>query len=105
MCSSDLYSTGTGAFAPKVNYFLPGITNFDTALFKNMPIKKNAVLQLRIETYNTFNHSEFNAVNNTATFANANSQGSTNPQTNSTFGQLSGTASPRYMQIALRLDF
>ena len=99
------YSTGTGVFAPKVNYFLPGITNFDTALFKNMPLKKNVQLQLRIETYNTFNHSEFNAVNNTATFANSNSQGSTNAQTNSTFGQLSGTASPRYMQIALRLDF
>ena len=28
------YSTGSGVFAPKVNFFLPGDTNFDTALFK-----------------------------------------------------------------------
>ena len=62
-------------FAPKVSFFLPGDTNFDTALFKNFPLKENFKLQLRVETYNTFNHSEFNGVNNTATFANANSQG------------------------------
>lgn len=100
------YSTGSGVFSPKVNFFLPGITNFDTALFKNMPIEGKLRLQLRVETYNTFNHSEFNAVNATATYANANSQDpNVNPQTNSTFGQLSGTANPRYMQIALRLDF
>jgi hypothetical protein len=105
------FSTGNGVFAPKVNYFLPGYTNFDTALFKNLPIENKFTLQLRVETYNTFNHTEFNAVNGTATFANANSQGSGNPQTASTFGQLTGTGNtgslegPRVMQIALRLDF
>jgi hypothetical protein len=99
-------STGSGVYARKASFFLPDITNFDTALFKNMPLEGNLRLQLRVETYNTFNHTEFNAVNGTATFANANSQDPTiNPQTNSTFGQLTGTANPRYMQIALRLDF
>ena len=79
------YSTGNGVFAPKVNYFLPGYTNFDTALFKNMPIENKFTLQLRVETYNTFNHTEFNAVNGTATFANAQFPGSaSNPQTAST---------------------
>jgi hypothetical protein len=106
------YSTGNGVFAPKVNYFLPGYTNFDTALFKNMPIENKFTLQLRVETYNTFNHTEFNAVNSGATFANANSQSATtNPQTSSVFGQLSGTGNtgsiegPRVMQIAMRIDF
>lgn len=99
------YSIGNGWLAPKVNYYLPGNTNFDTALFKNMPIEHKFTLQLRVETYNTFNHAQFSSVNNTATFANANSQGSTNPQTSAIFGQLSGTQNPRYMQIALRLDF
>jgi len=70
------YSTGSGVFSPKVNFFLPGITNFDTALFKNMHIEGKLRLQLRVETYNAFNHSEFNAVNATATYANANSQDS-----------------------------
>ena len=100
------YSLGSGSLSPKVNYFLPGDLNFDTALFKNMPIEKTRMLlQLRVETYNTFNHAEFNGVNSTATFANANSQGTANPQTASTFGQLTSTLNPRYMQIALRLDF
>jgi hypothetical protein len=100
------YSTGSGVFAPKVNFFLPGDTNFDTALFRNVPIKENFKLQLRVETYNTFNHSEFSAVNNTATFANANSQNSTsNPQTQAILGQFSNTLNPRLMQLALRLDF
>jgi hypothetical protein len=89
-----------------VSFFLPGDTNFDTALFKNFPLKETFKLQLRVETYNTFNHPEFNGVNNTATFANANSQStSTNPQAQAIFGQFSSTLNPRLMQLALRLDF
>jgi hypothetical protein len=106
------YSLGSGVEAPKVNYFLPGYTNFDTALFKNMPIENKFTLQLRVETYNTFNHTEFNGVNSGATFANATSQSATtNPQTSAVFGQLSSTANtgslggPRVMQLALRIDF
>jgi hypothetical protein len=92
--------------APKVNYFLPGDTNFDTALFKNFPLENKAVIQFRLETYNTFNHAEFNAVNNTATFATAASAGQAPPsQTNSTFGRLSGTLNPRELQLALRINF
>ena len=106
------YSLGSGVEAPKVNYFLPGYTNFDTALFKNLPIENKFTLQLRVETYNTFNHTEFNGVNSGATFANATSQSATtNPQTSAVFGQLSSTANtgslggPRVMQLALRIDF
>ena len=92
-----------GAFSPKVNFFLPGDLNFDTALFRNIPIGRHGlVLQLRAETYNTFNHSEFNAVNSTALFNTATSS-ATLQQNN--LGQLSGTANPRYMQLALRLNF
>jgi len=104
------YSTGTGVFAPKYNYFLPGFTNFDTALFKNFPVENKVTMQLRVETYNTFNHTEYTSVSNTATFANATTQ-SNNPQTASTFGQLNNTGTtgnyggPRVMQIALRFDF
>jgi hypothetical protein len=105
------YSTGTGSFSGKVNYFLPGGTNFETALIKNFPVENKFTVQLRVETYNTFNHTQFNALNNTATFANATSQGAGNPQTASAFGQLSGTPTngslggPRTMQLALRIDF
>ena len=76
-----------------------------------MPIENKFTLQLRVETYNTFNHTQFSGVNNTATFANALSQGSGNPQTASSFGQLNSTPNngalggPRTMQLALRIDF
>ena len=89
--------------APKASFYLPGVTNFDTALFKNMPIGEKFVLQLRVETYNTFNHAEFNGLDSVATFANATS--SATPQTGATFGQLNSTLAPRYMQLALRIDF
>jgi hypothetical protein len=92
--------------APKVNYYLPGDTNFDTALFKNVPIENKFVVQFRLETYNTFNHAEFNSVNNTATFATAATAGSARPsQQDSTFGRMNGTLNPRYLQLALRVNF
>jgi hypothetical protein len=92
--------------APKVNYYLPGDTNFDTALFKNVPIENKFVVQFRLETYNTFNHAEFNSVNNTATFATAAAAGSARPsQQDSTFGRMNGTLNPRYLQLALRVNF
>jgi hypothetical protein len=93
----------SGVFSPKVNFFLPGNTDFDTALFKNMPLnEKGLKLQLRVETYNTFNHSQFNAVNASTNFT---LTSGAYVQSNSQLGQFSGTASPRYMQLALRLDF
>jgi hypothetical protein len=97
------FTPGDPGNAPKVNYFLPADTNFDTALFKNIPFYREAVLQFRLETYNTFNHPEFNALNNTATFANANS--SSNAETDATFGQLTGALNPRLVQLALRINF
>jgi hypothetical protein len=102
------FSTGTGVFSPKVNYFNPGNGNFDTALFKNWSVEKKAIVQLRVETYNTFNHTEFNSVNDVATFSTATQPGPTgtpNPQTLATFGQKNGAQNPRYMQLALRVSF
>jgi len=89
-----------GRFSPKVNFFLPGDTDFDTALFKNMPLNERGMkLQLRVETYNTFNHAQFNAVNATANFSSAGALQASN------LGQISGAASPRLMQLALRFEF
>jgi len=98
------FSTGNGVFTPKVSYFLPGNGNFDTALFKNWAIENKATVQLRVETYNTFNHTQFNSTNDTATFQNAN-QSSTNTQLTGNFGQMNGAQNPRYMQLALRVSF
>jgi len=100
------YKPGDPGNAPKVNYYLPGYTNFDTALFKNIPIEGKLTVQFRLETYNTFNHTQFNSLNNTATFATAASTTNPNPaQTDATFGRFNGANNPRYLQLALRLNF
>jgi hypothetical protein len=96
---------GQAGNAPRINYFLPGETNFDTALFKNIAIENKFTVQFRLETYNTFNHSEFNSVNDAATFASAATPTSSPAQLDATFGQLNGTEQPRRLQLALRVNF
>ena len=62
-CSTGqlIYSNGyTGNEATII--YQPGYWNFDTALFKNFAIHERVTLQLRLETYNTFNAPEFNEV-------------------------------------------
>jgi hypothetical protein len=43
----------------------PGFVNHDVSVFKNIPLGKESVrrLQLRLEMFNAFNHTEFNGVN------------------------------------------
>ena len=100
-------STGAGNWSPKINFYQPGYPNFNTALFKDWPFwEGKATARLRVETYNTFNHAEFNAVNATAPYTTSDqNQSTTNPLLASTYGQKTGTASPRYMQLALRISF
>jgi len=100
------YSLGKGNLAPNTPVFLPDIVNFQTALFKDIPLKDNMKLQIRVETYNTFNHTEFSGLDGGGEWANADSQDpSVNPQLNETFGQLNSTQNPRYVQLAARFTF
>jgi hypothetical protein len=72
----------------------PGFWNVDMALLKNfqMPWSENHRLQIRWETYNTFNHHSFGLPN--ANFASG------------SFGQITTSAStPREMQFAIRYEF
>ena len=78
----------------------PGINNWDSSLFKNMPFFEGRLrAQLRVEAYNLFNHTQFTTVGTTTSF-NAAGQ-----QTNGTFGQYTAAANPRQLQLALRLMF
>jgi hypothetical protein len=96
---------GNAGNAPRINYYLPGETNFDTALFKNIPIENKLTVQFRLETYNTFNHSEFNSVNDAAVFPTAATSTSSPAQSDATFGQINGAEHPRRLQLALRINF
>jgi hypothetical protein len=69
------------------------------AAFKDFTIHENVKLQLRGESYNAFNHTQWSAIDTTARF-----DGS-GKQINGTFGQATGDRGGRVMQFALRLNF
>src|SRR5262249_39366057 len=47
----------------------PGINNWDTSIFKNIPLKGEGIyFQLRFEFYNIFNHTQWSFLNVSPTF-------------------------------------
>jgi hypothetical protein len=78
----------------------PGTNNWDLSLYRVVPMKEGRVkMMLRVETYNTFNHTQFNAINSTAQF---NSLGQ---QVNTAFLLPTAARPPRYLQLAIRITF
>ena len=71
----------------------PGRLNFNFGAFKRFSIKERAGFEFRVETFNLFNHTQFNSIGNSF------SPGSTS------FLVLNGTHDPRRMQIGLRAYF
>jgi hypothetical protein len=49
----------------------PGLQQWDMSLYKNISIKERARIQLRLEAYNVFNHTEWGTVNSAAIFNSA----------------------------------
>jgi hypothetical protein len=78
----------------------PGINNWDVSISKrwNLGSEKRR-LQLRVEMYNAWNHTQFSALDTTARFAPDGSQ------TNARFGQLTAAYPGRQVQIGLRFMF
>jgi hypothetical protein len=69
----------------------PGRFNFDTSLYKTFKIRESVGIELRAESFNTFNHTEFNTLGS--------SFGS------STFGQAITTWDPRVLQFGGKFTF
>ena len=91
----------TAAFTPAVGHFGtehpgtvlgPGFQLWDMSLMKNMKFGEHVGMQLRLETFNTFNHGSPNGVFTSIS----------NP---STFGQISGWHDPRTLQIGGKITF
>jgi hypothetical protein len=80
----------------------PGLINFNMALFKNFRVGEKVNIQFRWETYNLFNHTNFNDIDAGLVFDDVNNQ---IVQTNARFGQPTNTRPPRVMQGSLRLSF
>jgi hypothetical protein len=94
-----LPARGTIGNAAKNNLRGPGINNWDMAFFKNFSIREPMRLQLRCETYNTWNHSQFIGVDTTARF---DPQGN---QVNNRLGEMISARNARIIQLALRFYF
>lgn len=77
----------------------PSIFNSDVALFKNFRMGEKREVQLRWETYNIFNHPNFTDFNGAMSFD------ATGKQTNTSFGTMRTTRTPRVMQASIRINF
>ena len=79
----------------------PGINNWDFSVFKNTKIGEHINTQLRVETFNLFNHTQFASVNTTI---NGSGPG-TVALLNNAVGQITSTRDPRTLQIGFKLLF
>jgi hypothetical protein len=70
---------------------LPGLFNFNMALFKTFSFTEQLKFEFRLESFNTFNHTEFNAIDNGFNDGN--------------FGQVTGSYDPRTLQLGGKLSF
>ena len=98
-------SCGLGNQSLRASFYGPGINNWDISLFKNFPLGKieTRQFQLRLETYNTFNHTQFSGVSSTVQATGGVIQPVTG--SNANFGQFTGTQAARILVIAGKLYF
>ena len=90
----------TAAFATAVGHFGtespgtvlgPGFQLWDISLIKNVNFGERVALQLRLETFNTFNHGSPNSIDTGIA--------------SGTFGEVNGWHDPRTMQIGAKIKF
>jgi hypothetical protein len=78
--------------APKDAVVLPGRLNFNLALFKSIIFKEGGPsLELRFESFNTFNHTQFNGIDAGSTDGN--------------FGEVTSAYDPRVLQLGAKIHF
>jgi Carboxypeptidase regulatory-like domain len=75
-------------------FYGPGIDNYDMALRKITRVTESASLEFRFETFNTFNHAQFDG----ATSVDGN-------RDDATFGQILKSQPGRVSQVALKFQF
>jgi hypothetical protein len=85
---------GSPGTASRRLFYGPGTDNWDMALLKDTRLTESKTLELRLETFNIWNHAQFFGANSV--------DGNIN---DSTFGQVIQAMSPRLIQAALRIRF
>jgi hypothetical protein len=76
-------------------FYGPGINNFDMALQKNLRFAEARSLEVRLESFNTFNHAQF--------YGPAAVDGQVEDTQN--FGKIVSAAAPRLVQLAAKFSF
>ena len=102
-----------GLDSPRYMLTGPGVNDWDMSLLKNIPIRESMSLQLRLDAFNVFNHTQFSGYESTVNFAGLNNPAVTNLPFNSAgqlvnlfgFGTVSGVRSPRILLLAARFFF
>jgi hypothetical protein len=95
------------------NLWGPGANDWDISLQKNVPITERAQFQVRVEAFNTFNHTQFSGVNSGLSLSSLTNPVPTNLPFNSSsqlvnitgFGSVSGVRDPRVLQIVAKFVF
>jgi Carboxypeptidase regulatory-like domain len=80
--------------ARKDNIVLPGLVNWNLSMYKDFPLTSHAEgprLEFRVESFNTFNHTEF--------------EGLDTGTADSTYGQITSTYDPRELQFGGKILF
>jgi len=81
----------------------PGISNWDMGMVKHVDLTERAKFELRLETFNTFNHAQF-GVDGNSTGGPGTAAESTNI-TSSTFGQITSYRPARVLQLGGKIIF
>jgi hypothetical protein len=81
----------------------PGINQWDLSLFKNTRVKEGVNVQFRFETFNTFNHTQWDGVNTGLSVPNPNT--AVTEATRGSLGQVNSTRDPRTLQFGVKLLF
>jgi hypothetical protein len=94
---------GTGVGDVSRNFLHgPGINNFSFALIKDVHITESKYLEFRVETFNTFNHTQWIPYSYDPIYG----TGSTVADINDPrFGRVIGAIAPRYVQLAGKIYF
>jgi hypothetical protein len=87
-------SVGQLGNAKRRPFYGPGVENFDLALEKSLRFSDDRSLELRFESFNTFNHAQF--------YGPASVDGQIE---DANFGQIVSAASPRLVQLAAKFRF
>jgi hypothetical protein len=91
----------------------PGINNWNLSLQKSFAVAERLHMQLRLDTFNTFNHPQFSAINSTLNFASLTNPVPTNLPYDANgklvnpngFGTVSTSRDARVLQTAVRIQF